>query len=69
MKKRFLVCLLAALCCLFAVAAAEDGVRYVVKCNDWVSLRATPSTKAARLAQVPLGARVTDCVADTDAFT
>ena len=50
MKKRFLVCLLAALCCLFAVAAAEDGVRYVVKCNDWVSLRATPSTKAARLA-------------------
>ena len=38
MKKRFLVCLLAALCCLFAVAAAEDGVRYVVKCNDWVSL-------------------------------
>ena len=69
MKKRFLVCLLAALCCLFAVAAAEDGVRYVVKCNDWVSLRATPSTKAARLAQVPLGARVTDCVAVSDAFT
>ena len=29
MQKRFLVCLLAALCCLFAVAAAEDGVRYV----------------------------------------
>ena len=60
MKKRFLVCLLAALCCLFAVAVAEDGVRYVVKCNDWVSLRATPSTKATRLAQVPLGAEVTD---------
>ncbi len=30
----------------------------VVNCNEWISLREYPSTSAARLAKVPLGARV-----------
>ena len=34
----------------------------VTGCESWVSLRATPSTSANRLAKVPLGAKVTDCV-------
>lgn len=41
------------------VALADQKV---TGCEYWVSLRSTPSTSAARLAQVPLGAKVTNCV-------
>ena len=34
----------------------------VTGCDSWVSLRVSPSTSAARLVKVPLGAKVTDCV-------
>ncbi len=34
----------------------------VAGCENWVSLRETPSTSAYRLAKVPLGAKVTNCV-------
>lgn len=40
----------------------------VVNCSDWVSLRAKPSASSARLAKVPLGAFVTDCVQVSDTF-
>ena len=38
------------------------GSMYVVNCDDWVSLRATPSTSADRLVKIPLGARVSNCI-------
>ncbi len=41
------------------VALADQRV---TGCESWVSLRATPSTSAARLNKVPLGAKVTDCI-------
>ncbi|MBQ3761089.1 MAG: SH3 domain-containing protein [Clostridia bacterium] len=34
----------------------------VAGCEYWVSLRLSPSTSATRLAKVPLGAKVTNCV-------
>ena len=34
----------------------------VVKCNEWVSLRASASSGAARLVKIPLDAVVTNCV-------
>lgn len=37
------------------------GVCYVVKCNEWVSLREHADTSSYRLTKVPLGARVTNC--------
>lgn len=37
------------------------GDMRVVNCNEWVSLRSAPSTAAARLAAVPLGALVREC--------
>ena len=47
-------------------ALAEAGNGYignmtVVNCDEWVSMRAEPSTSAARITQIPLGATVTDC--------
>lgn len=37
------------------------GDMIVVDCEEWVSLRAEPSTSADRVATVPLGATVTNC--------
>ena len=41
----------------------EGGGRYttgrVINCREWISLREYPSTSAPRLAEIPLGARVT----------
>lgn len=44
-------------------------VMYVVNCSEWVSLRSSPSTSAARVAKVPLGAAVIDCQPATTTFT
>ena len=41
------------------VALADQKV---TGCDSWVSLRVSSSTSADRLAKVPLGAKVTDCV-------
>lgn len=48
------------LCCLFGCACAEGdwSDAAVINCEEWVSLRAEPSTAAERLVQVPLGAAV-----------
>lgn len=40
----------------------------VVNCEEWVSLREEPSTSAARLAKVPLGAVINDWEEATDDF-
>ena len=65
MMKR-LMAALAALCLLLAACAAAEtggelGDMVVVNCEEWVSLRSAPSTKADRLIKVPLGAPVSDC--------
>ena len=40
----------------------------VVNCTDWVSLREKASASSARLARVPLGTTVTECIQVSDAF-
>lgn len=44
------------------------GNMKVVNCQDWVSLRKTASTGADRLAEVPLGAVVTNCKWESSKF-
>ena len=45
-----------------AMTEATGLEMIVVNCNDWVSLREKASASAARLAKVPLGAKVENCV-------
>ena len=68
--KRILACLLtAALALVLCAAAAEGGMTMVVvNCSEWVSLRSYPSTSAERLARVPLGEVVYDCVYAGEGF-
>lgn len=40
----------------------------VANCNEWASLRAQPSTSSDRIAEVPLGAIVTNCTGATNGF-
>ncbi len=49
-------------------SAASGANMYVVNCEEWVSLRAAPDTSAQRLAEVPLGAEVTDCALAENGF-
>ena len=60
--KRIIATLLCLSLSLFAaIPALGEGARgRVVDCEEWVSLRAAPDTSAQRLAQVPLGAEVTE---------
>lgn len=59
-----LVCLtlvlLMVLCTIPAFATVPDTM-YVVKCEDWVSLREAPNTSAKRVTKIPFGATVNDC--------
>lgn len=57
--KRIIVLVLSLLFLLTAAALADD--MFVVNCEEWVSLRKSPSTSAERLKKVPLDAVVTDC--------
>ena len=57
--KRTLILLLVLLLALAPAALADRMI--VVNCNEWVSLREAPSTKAARLMKVPLYEMVEDC--------
>lgn len=66
MMKRMMAFLLLMLC-ITACAEGEWTRATVVNCEEWVSLRAQPSTAAERLTQVPLGAEVEARVYD-DAF-
>ena len=70
MKKLCCLCLCAFLLLSFAPsrAAGVTPVMRVVKCSEWVSLRALPSTNSERLAKVYLGELVTDCSASYDGF-
>ena len=46
-----------------------DGISMVVvNCNDWVSLREKASASSARLAKVPLGTQVDNCVQVSEGF-
>lgn len=44
------------------------GTRYVVNCDEWVSLRLYPDTSSDRLAKVPFGAKVNDCFEADNGF-
>ena len=67
--KKVLVC---ALALLLIAAALAEGVYYgemvVMHCQEWVSLRSEPSTDSQRLAKVPLGTAVQDCVLASGGF-
>ena len=39
-------------------SADSAGLMHIANCDSWVSLRSKPSTKASRVAKVPLGAEV-----------
>ncbi len=67
------------LCCLWlcvlmlvplipSLAGGITPVMRVVKCSEWVSLRALPATTSDRLAKVYLGELVTGCSADANGF-
>lgn len=47
-----------------------DGIsyRFVTGCDEWISLRQTASTKAARLEKIPLGAMVSATEMNLDEF-
>lgn len=72
MKKRILsLILLVLLAVSFIPASADDffGKEYkVVKCNEFITLREEPSTKAGALDRVPLGATVTAFSAAENGF-
>ena len=62
MKRIMALALMALLLCAAALAESTlIGDMVVVNCQEWVSLRAEPSTESDRLAKVPLGAVVTAC--------
>lgn len=69
MKKLFAILLACAMLLPMSVALADGNVMFVVDCEEWVSLRAEPSTTAARLAMVPLGEPVFDCTESINGFT
>ncbi|MBQ6232486.1 MAG: SH3 domain-containing protein [Clostridia bacterium] len=49
--------------------SSVDGITMTVtNCNDWVSLREKASASSARLAKVPLGATVDQCIQTSDSF-
>lgn len=42
----------------YVPSAPSTAKMTVVDCNEWISLRSTPSTNASRIAEIPLGATV-----------
>jgi len=44
------------------------GERYIVNCDEWVSLRMEPDASSERVAKVPLGALVTECFEAENGF-
>jgi len=71
--KRILATILV-LCVLLCCAARAEGNmepignQLVVNCDNWVSMRSEPNTKAHRVTKVPLGAVVEDCYAASNGF-
>ncbi|MBO4367633.1 MAG: hypothetical protein J5859_02865 [Clostridia bacterium] len=75
MKKLLALILALVLICAALPAAFADendvqvtDVMKVVNCEEWVSLRKTPSIRAERLNTVPLGSYVSDCKEATGSF-
>ena len=68
MKKLTALILLLVLLASCAAVHAEGIDMRVTNCREWVSLRQKQDTSSRRLAKVPLGAVVTDCVADDFGF-
>ena len=52
----------------FPGTTINDITMIVVNCDEWVSLREKASASAARLARVPLGTPVEECVQVSDTF-
>ena len=65
--KRIITLVFTLLFLLPTLALADNMM--VVNCDEWVSLRETPSTSAKRLMKVPLDAVVTDCEWTDSSFT
>ncbi len=63
-----LLCLSLMLCVMPAFATGVSPVMQVVKCNTYVSLRASADTSATRLVKVHLGELVTDCQSAPNGF-
>ena len=63
MKRMIVALVTVALLMMYIVPVYADipSTMYVVNCNEWVSLRATPHKDAEREAKIPLGAKVTNC--------
>lgn len=74
MKKIICILLLSVLC-FTALSEGSEGISgsgvnmAVINCEEWVSLRVTPSRSADRLLEVPLGAVVTNCEEMDGEFT
>lgn len=66
----FLFLLLYVLVSVFPAFAAEEyyGNMEIVNCNEWVSLRETPSTSAKQLVKVSLGSIVRNCYQVNDGW-
>lgn len=56
MKRLFAAILILAMLMSFALADSIGDRMEVAHCNEWITLRADPSTKAESLARMPLGA-------------
>lgn len=71
MAKKLLALVMALLllvgCSTVAFARVTDSM-CVVNCQEWVSLRSSPSTSSSQLARVPLGAWVTGCESADNGF-
>ena len=60
MKKLIQAALFMLVLCLPAIGLCASSIMKVEGCEEWVSLRAQPSTSAERMKKVPLYATVTD---------
>ena len=69
MKKILVMLLMLALLCAAGAQAEVGAALKVVNCNEFVTLREEPSTDAAALARVPLGARVDELHWAENGFT
>ena len=70
--KRYIALFLLLCMVLTSIPALADseyiGNMEVVNCNEWVSLRESPSTRSERLVKVSLGAIVSNCQQVNDAW-
>ena len=58
--KKLLICILALMLCGACALGEAGAVLHVANCNEYITLREEPSTSAAALDRIPLGAEVTE---------